>query len=124
LSVLPPPPNQEKALAIYRVILEVEATKQITPPLTDQQREVLMRLLNDTGLPVAEIAKIGRKVIEKTTYGNIAWEHWRVEIEARPKDRMPAREPDRFCLDCDKNHKWDELCPIVEAEVKALPKGR
>jgi hypothetical protein len=91
--------------------------KMINPPLTDQQREALMRLLHDTGLNIATIAEMGRKVIGKTTYGNIAFEHWKNEI-VEGVHRQPDTEPDRYCLDCESNHKWNEICPKLIDEEK------
>lgn len=95
------------------MILEVEAAKQIAP-LTDQQREVLMRMLHGTGLPIAEIARVGTRVAEKTTYGNIAFEHWKSEMDfSGINNVIPDTEPDRYCVECNENHKWNQVCPKI-----------
>ena len=113
-SILPPLPDETRQVKLYRLILEVEAAKQIAP-LTDQQREVLMRMLHGTGLPIDELARVGSRVAEKTTYGNIAFEHWKSEMDfSGINNRLPDTEPDRYCVDCDANHKWNELSPSFD----------
>ncbi len=111
LSTLPPLPDPQKQVVLYRIILEVEGTKQIAP-LTDQQREILMRHLAGTGLPIDEIARVGARVAEKTTYGNIAFEHWKSEMDfSGINNRLPDSEPDRYCVECNENHAWNQICP-------------
>ena len=120
LSVLPQPPEADRARAIYRIIAEVEMVKMINPPATDQQREALMRLLSATGRPIEEIARMGRSVVTKPTFGNIAFEHWELEDDRPRLNRVPEKEPDRYCMECNCNHKWDEICPILLNDPLAL----
>jgi hypothetical protein len=70
--------RQAKILAI---IMEVEMVKMLNPPLTPQQRTVLMLMLNGSGRSLQEIAAAGKVVMMKTTYGTIAFEHWKEELE-------------------------------------------
>lgn len=81
----------------------------INPPLTAQQRTALMLLLSDTGLPVEEIARMGKGVMTRTTYGNIAFEHWMAE-----RDEDPLPEIKR-CPKCRNEWNWrktgQSLCP-------------
>ena len=82
---------------------------------------MLMRLLADTGESIAELKQRAQALVRRQTFGNIAFEHWMAEEPDRPKlDRVPAKEPDWLCLDCNANHKWNEICPRVVAETKAL----
>jgi predicted Zn-ribbon and HTH transcriptional regulator len=62
-----------------RIIGEVELVKMLNPPLTPQQRRVLMLLLSDTGKSIEEIATLGRKVMERKTFNTLAFEHWTEE---------------------------------------------
>jgi len=55
--------------------------KQLPRPLTDQERNVLMRLLADTGETIEEIKARAKRVLRRYTYGNIAFEHWMAEQE-------------------------------------------
>jgi hypothetical protein len=90
----------------------VEVAKMLNPPLTVQQRTALMLLLSATGLPLDELSRVGQRVIEKTTYGNIAFEHWKSEMDfSGINNRLPDSEPDRYCVECDANHAWNVVCP-------------
>lgn len=91
----------------------MEISKNLNPPLNPQQRNVLMRLLSDTGLPLIEIAKIGRRVMDATTYNTLSYDHWKAEMDLI-RFKTPRTEPDRYCVDCDANHKWDQLCPQLD----------
>ena len=94
LSVLPQPPEADRARAIYRIIAEVEMVKMINPPATDQQREALMRLLSATGRPIEEIARMGRSVVTKPTFGKLPLSigSWRMvdrgSIECQRKNQI------------------------------------
>jgi hypothetical protein len=76
VSCLPPAPDVDRQKAIIAVILEVEVVKMLNPPLTPQQRHVLMLMLSNTEKSVEEIADLGRRVMERRTFGTIAFEHW------------------------------------------------
>jgi hypothetical protein len=91
--------------------------KEIKPPLTDQQREALMRLLHGMGLPLEEIARMGAVVAGETTYGTIAFEHWKAaRKELRSLEPTSIHYADRgyYCADCNANHAWDVVCPKKE----------
>jgi hypothetical protein len=91
----------------------VEIAKNLTPPLNAQQRTVLMLLISDTGLPIQEIAKVGRRVIDVTTYSTLDFKHWKEQMEP-VSFKTPKEEPDRYCEECNENHKWNELCPRTQ----------
>jgi hypothetical protein len=94
------------------LIGEVEVAKMLNPKLTVQERKALMLLLSATGLPIDELARVGQRVIEKTTYGNIAFEHWKSEMDfSGINNHLPDSEPDRYCVECGWNHAWDYVCP-------------
>lgn len=60
---------------ITGIVLEVELVKQI-PPLTEQQRIMLVRELSYLDLTREELIIRANSVKVKNTYGNIAKEHW------------------------------------------------
>jgi rubrerythrin len=80
--------------------------KQLARPLTDQERNVLMRLLADTGESISEIKERAMRVIRRYTYGNIALEHWMIEDDG-PKVKGDCR----YC-----GSEWwgtaEQKCPV------------
>lgn len=117
VSCLPAAPALDRQEKILLLIGEVEVAKMLNPKLTPQERRALMLLLSDTGLPLTELARVGQRVIEKTTYGNIAFEHWKSEMDfSGINNALPYSEPDRYCVECDANHKWNEMCPKLFPE--------
>ncbi len=86
LSVLPAPPSDpDRARGIIRIVREVEIAKISANPLTDQQREALVRLLHGTGKSIAEIAEMGRRVVERNTFGRMAFDCWVEQPAEVPK---------------------------------------
>lgn len=75
------PAEVERARAITEVILQVEMAKQLARPLTDQERNVLMRLLHGTGESIDQLKDRARGLLVRNTFGNIAFEHWVTEPE-------------------------------------------
>ena len=121
--LIPDPPDEARGRAITEIIVQVEILKQLPRPINDEERNALMRCLADTGESIGDINKRAQRLVRRPTYGNIAFEHWMIEEETTSilQNRMPTKEPDWLCLDCQKNHHWNEICPKVEAELKALP---
>lgn len=76
-----PPENVERSRAITEIILQLEMVKQLARPLTDQERNVLMRLLHGTGETIEELKERAKKLLVRHTFGNIAFEHWMMEPE-------------------------------------------
>lgn len=76
--------------------------------MTDQQIDALIRLLSATGKTIDEIAEMGKRVVRKTTYGNIDFEHWMDEqpqkVTARGECAYCSTEwwgaPDMKCPNC------------------------
>ena len=61
---------------ILQLVTEVEAVKQLNPPLTLQQRGVLVAELLGLKLSLDELREMAESVKLSTTYGGIALEHW------------------------------------------------
>lgn len=76
--------------------MEVEIIKQCNPPITEQQRDALVRLLSATGDSIDEIALRAKQVVRHHTYGTIAFEHW-ITREEEEQDEIKARFDCRFC---------------------------
>ena len=79
--LIPNPPEEVRARAITEIIVQVEMAKQLPRPITDQERNVLMRLLADSNESIEKIKERARRVMRRYTYGNIAYEHWMQEDE-------------------------------------------
>lgn len=69
-------PSYATKQEIMAVIWEVETLKELNPPLTEEQRGLLMARLFELRLPLEEIRRKGDSVVYKKTYGTIALEHW------------------------------------------------
>jgi hypothetical protein len=87
-SNLPMLPNASETASeeeIAHLVEEVEVSKQVRPPLTDQQRLSLILDLAGLSLPISRLREMAESVKIKPTYGTIAFEHWissRVMLEA------------------------------------------
>lgn len=90
--LIPNPPNDERARAITEIIVQVEMTKQLARPISDKERNVLMRLLADTGETISEIRERAKRLLRRITYGNIAFEHWMAE-----EDTIKAKWNCSYC---------------------------
>lgn len=73
-------PTEDRFTEVAKVVLEVELSKQLRPPLTDQQRTQLVRDLCATSLSVAQIKERGESVKLKDTYGTIALSYWLTDL--------------------------------------------
>jgi hypothetical protein len=106
------------------MIVEVEIAKNLNPPLTKQQRNVLMRLLYDTGLPLEELAKVGRRVIDRNTYNTLAFNHWKDEMDFSGVNLKGSENgPDWLCNECGKVHNYANVssCPALQVNAKQDP---
>ena len=100
-AVAKPVTDRAKPEIVARIVLETELSKQLKPPLTNQQREQLVRDLLTLGESEAQLRKRSLSVKCKETYGTIGFQHWvadmvcpRTEIEriaAFKASRMFAR---------------------------------
>ena len=103
--LIPDAPEETRARLITEIIVQVEMAKQLPRPLTDQERNVLMRLLADSNESIEKIKDRARRVMRRYTYGNIAFEHWMQE------DEGPKVKGD--CIYC--GSEWwgpvDQKCP-------------
>jgi hypothetical protein len=61
---------------VTEIVYQVEAAKQITPPLSDPQRDALVRLLCGSDWTVREIAIRGTALLRQNTFNRIAYEFW------------------------------------------------
>lgn len=82
------PPDLDRVKAITEIILQVEMAKQLSRPLSDQERNVLMRLLADTGDSIEAIKQRARMLLTRKTFGNIAFEHWMTDEVSDIKGRF------------------------------------
>ena len=96
-SVIPPPGKDiARTMAIAKIVSEVEVAKACNPALTPQQRDALIRLLNGTGWTVQHIARRGRDLIGRHTFGSIAFEHWKTNDE-EAVEQIKARFQCSYC---------------------------
>ena len=97
LSVLPESPTDPKrAMAIARIVGEVEIAKACNPPFTQQQKDALVRLIHGEGWGEAEIVRRARAVIRRHTFGSIAFEHWKTDDEEAASE-IKARFQCSYC---------------------------
>jgi hypothetical protein len=70
------------------LILEVEAKKQLRPPLTNQQRVFLAEDLFDLNEPLRALQERARSVVLKNTFQTIAFEYWVDDLMVLKSDLM------------------------------------
>jgi hypothetical protein len=76
-SVIPPPSTDLlRVKAVTEIVYQVEAIKQMNPPMTDPQRDALIRILCASDWPVHEIAMRGMRVAQGNTFNRLAYEFW------------------------------------------------
>ena len=94
---------------------EVEIAKAVNPPFTVQQRDALVRLIHGEGWTLEEIAKRGKALIARHTFGSIAFEHWKTDDEEAAEE-IKAKFNCSYC-----GTEWwglgGSLCPTC------FPKG-
>lgn len=114
LSILPDLPEPATQVEIFRLILEVEAAKQLPNPLTDQQREVLMRLLAGLGVSIERLREMGQSVVRRSTYGTLAFEHW-IAGEVLTKDELEA---ERAAMRREHTKHWQDIDFLIEQRIR------
>lgn len=117
-------------MAITNIVLEVELVKQCQPPVTDQQRLALVRMLDGTGKSLDEIAEMGKKVVAMNTFGRTAFEYW---VDEGKVEKITVKSECSFCMSewwgppdmkCPKCFPKDERKSVPQLQIECAACGR